>query len=90
LLQKKFAPSQSRWLAGVITSRLPGRAAALVAKSYFLLFEAFFVAAFFFVDFLAVFLAAIKWLLRVRRPFVRPLVRSWTPERRASGWLRLW
>jgi hypothetical protein len=36
----------------------PGRQNGLVAKSYFLLFFAAFLAPFFFVDFLAVFLAA--------------------------------
>jgi hypothetical protein len=53
-------------------SRRPGRPNGLVEKSYRLLFFDFF-APFFFVDFLA-FLAAIKWLLRVRRPVVRPLL----------------
>ena len=44
----------------------PGRASGLVEKSYFLLFLAAFFVEAFFVDFLAVFLAAaIKWLLRV-------------------------
>lgn len=41
-----------------IAGGFPGRRHGLVAKSYFLLFVAFFVAAFFFGDFLAVFLAA--------------------------------
>jgi hypothetical protein len=47
-----------------------------------------FFALFFFVDFLAVFfLAAIKWLLRVRCP-IRPFVaRFGTPDCEASGWL---
>ena len=47
-----------------------------------------FFALFFFVDFLAVFfLAAIKWLLRVRRPSCPSVARSGTPDCEASCWL---
>jgi len=47
-----------------------------------------FFALFFFVDFLAVFfLAAIKWLLRVRCPIRSFVARFGTPDCEASGWL---
>lgn len=57
-----------------------GRASGLVKQSYRLLFFAAFFVEAFFVLFLAVFLAAIKWLLHVRRPLVRPHARSGTPN----------
>ena len=61
-------------------ARRPGRASGLVKQSYRLLFFAAFFVEAFFVLFLAVFLAAIKWLLHVRRPVVRPHARSGTPN----------
>jgi hypothetical protein len=61
VVAQKFEPSQSRGggaRAKQVHSRPPGRQNGLVAKSYFLLFLAAFFVEAFFVDFLAVFLAA--------------------------------
>ena len=67
VVAQKFSPRLSRrWHAANEASfptkqtllRQPGRASGLVAKSYFLLFLAAFFVEAFFVDFLAVFLAA--------------------------------